>query len=55
MVTVCAEVYVPAPGLKAGVATWMVYFAEPTALFVSPLCVPMAFSVCVTDTDTGEL
>ncbi len=50
MVTVCAEEYVPAPGLKVGVATLMVYFAEPTELFVSPLCVPIAFSVSVSET-----
>ena len=55
MVTVCTEVYVPAAGLKVGVATSMVYAAEPTALFVSPLFVARAFSVCVTDTVTGEL
>ena len=35
MVTVCAELYVPAAGLKVGVAAapLMVYAAEPTALF----------------------
>ena len=36
MVTVCDEVYVPAAGLNAGVATApvMVYAAEATALVV---------------------
>ena len=58
MVTDCAELYVPAAGLKAGVATTgrlMVYTAEPTALLVSPLCVARAFNVSVAETAIAEL
>ena len=50
MVTLCAGPYAPAAGLKVGVDTWMVYAAEPTALFVSLLCVAMASRVSVAET-----
>ena len=55
MVTVCAEVYVPAAGLKVGVAVTgvMVYAAELTALAESPAATAMASTVSEADTVIG--
>jgi hypothetical protein len=50
IVTDCELVYVPAPGLKVGVGTVIVYAAEATAEFVSPLC--SAIALMVSDVDT---
>ena len=47
IVTGCAELYVPAPGLNVGVATvlLMTYAALATLLLARPLSVPMASRV----------
>jgi hypothetical protein len=58
MVTVCAEVYVPATGLKVGVAVGvalalMVYAADATALLVVLGHTEIASMVSVADTVIG--
>src|SRR5579871_5938725 len=58
MVTVCAELYGPAAGLKVGVATvegpaLMVYVAEAIALSVMPPAYAMALMVVVLATVIG--
>ena len=53
IVTVCAEVKVPAAGETVGVAAagaLIVYVAVATALFVYPLAAAMALMVSVEDT-----
>jgi hypothetical protein len=50
IVTDCELVYVPAPGLKVGVGTVIVYAAEATAELVSPL--NSAIALMVSDVDT---
>ena len=55
IVTVCAEVYVPAAGEKVGVAAvrLMVYVAEPTALLAYPVATAIALIVSVELTVIG--
>ena len=57
IVTVCAELYVPAAGLKVGAATGgeIVYVAELTELVVIPLLYAIAFTVVVALTVIGLL
>jgi hypothetical protein len=57
MVTVCVVVYVPATGLKVGVAAAdvMVYVALPTALCVNPVATAIAWTVCVLLTVIGAV
>jgi hypothetical protein len=58
IVTVCTEVYVPATGLKVGVAAaarLMVKAAVATALFEYPVATAIAFSVSVAETLIGPL
>ena len=54
--TVCAEVYVPATGLKVGVAACprvMVYAAVATPLLLKPLAAAIACRVSVDETVIG--
>src|SRR5712671_4335652 len=57
MVTVCVVVYVPATGLKVGVAAAcvMVYAALPTALCAKPVATAIAWIVCVLLTVIGAV
>jgi hypothetical protein len=57
IITVCAEVYVPAAGEKVGVAEvrLMVYAAEPTALFAKSAATAIASSVSVELTVIGAV
>ena len=52
-VTVTAEVYVPPPGLNAGVATRIVYVALATALLAIPPAAAIALIVVVCVTVIG--
>jgi len=53
IVTVTDEVYVPPPGLSAGVATRIVYVALATALLAIPPALAIALIVVVCVTRTG--
>ncbi len=53
--TVWSEVYVPGFGANVGVATSIVYVAEPTALLASPDKVAIALSVSECDTVIGPV
>jgi hypothetical protein len=55
MLTVCAEVYVPAVGLKEGAAVGgvIVYVAEPVTLEESPAAIAIALRVSFVETAIG--
>ena len=55
MVTDCELVYVPAAGLKVGVGTVIVYAADATAEFVSPLSSAIALMVSDTETEMAAV
>ena len=56
IVTICAVVYVPGSGVKAGVATWpnvITYVADPGALFKYPDATAIAAIVSEVETVIG--
>jgi hypothetical protein len=54
-VTLCTEVYVPAPGEAVGVAAMMVITTDAAALALAPGAMAMAFKVVVAAIEIGAL